>query len=116
MINIEFHPEGFVENLKYMGLGMLAIVFVIGAIILVTAGLNRATGSKVSTSTRRTICLVGIIAAIALLAVLFFTDGSCVNCRKEGTVELDGQSYCDEHAAEKITKDLQDSLKDVIMN
>lgn len=46
MINFEFHPEGFVENLKYMGLGMLAIVVVIGAIIAVTAVLNYATSSK----------------------------------------------------------------------
>ena len=46
MINFEFHPEGFIENLKYMGLGMLAIVVVIGAIIAVTATLNYVTSGK----------------------------------------------------------------------
>ena len=32
-LGVEFHPMGFVENLKYMGLGMLGIFVVMGVII-----------------------------------------------------------------------------------
>ena len=35
-----FHPQNFVENLKYMGLGMLAIFIVIGVIVGITYLLN----------------------------------------------------------------------------
>ena len=43
---MEFNPMEFVYNLKYMGLGMLAIVAVIGAIIGVTVILNKVTKKK----------------------------------------------------------------------
>lgn len=36
------NPMNFVYNLKYMGLGMLAIFIVIGVIIGVTVALNKA--------------------------------------------------------------------------
>lgn len=39
--NFAFHPEMFVTNLKYMGLGMLCILIVIGVIILLTILLER---------------------------------------------------------------------------
>ena len=39
-INIEFHPMAFVENLQYMGVGMLVIFVVIGIIILATKLVN----------------------------------------------------------------------------
>lgn len=42
-IDVTFQPEKFVENLKYMGAGMLAIFAVIGVIIGVTCLLNWAT-------------------------------------------------------------------------
>ena len=35
-----FDPTNFVENLKYMGLGMLAIFIVIGVIVAITYLLN----------------------------------------------------------------------------
>ena len=35
-----FNPGGFVENLSYMGIGMLVIFVVIGVIILTTALIN----------------------------------------------------------------------------
>ncbi|MBO7176088.1 MAG: hypothetical protein J6W14_01825 [Clostridia bacterium] len=35
-----FNPQNFVENLKYMGLGMLAIFIVIGVIVGITYLLN----------------------------------------------------------------------------
>lgn len=35
-----FQPQNFVENLKYMGLGMLAIFIVIGVIVGITYLLN----------------------------------------------------------------------------
>ena len=38
-----FEPVHFVENLRYMGLGMLGIFLVIGAITLLTLLLNRLT-------------------------------------------------------------------------
>ncbi len=43
---MHFEPMAFVENLKYMGLGMLGIFVVIGAIIGVTYVLNRVTAPK----------------------------------------------------------------------
>lgn len=41
-----FHPEFFVENLRYMGLGMLGIFAVIGLIIAVSYVLNAITSKK----------------------------------------------------------------------
>ena len=40
------NPMAFVENLKYMGLGMLGIFIVIGVIILAVVGLNKVTAPK----------------------------------------------------------------------
>ena len=41
-----FNPIEFVNNLKYMGLGMLGILIVMGLIVLVTVLLNKATSGK----------------------------------------------------------------------
>lgn len=41
-----FAPMQFVENLRYMGLGMLGIFIVISAIALMTMLLNHLTASK----------------------------------------------------------------------
>ena len=41
-----FEPMNFVDNLKYMGLGMLGIFIVIGAIVLLTMLLNHVTQKK----------------------------------------------------------------------
>ncbi len=41
-----FEPAHFVENLRYMGLGMLGIFIVIGAIVLLTVLLNALTAKK----------------------------------------------------------------------
>lgn len=41
-----FEPMNFVTNLSYMGIGMLGIFIVIGAIIAVTAILNKVTADK----------------------------------------------------------------------
>lgn len=38
-----FNPMAFIENLQYMGIGMLAIIIVMGVIIGITAGLNYTT-------------------------------------------------------------------------
>lgn len=38
--NIEFNPRGFVDNLQYMGFGMLGIFIVIGLIIGATYLVN----------------------------------------------------------------------------
>ncbi len=51
-IDIDFQPEMFVENLKYMGAGMLAIFAVIGVIIGVTCLLNWATRSRKKDETK----------------------------------------------------------------
>ncbi len=42
MNNINFNPMAFVDNLYYMGVGMLAIFIVIGVIILATVALDRS--------------------------------------------------------------------------
>lgn len=39
-VNLEFNPVAFVENLKYMGIGMLVIFAIIGIIILATKLVN----------------------------------------------------------------------------
>lgn len=39
-------PMHFIENLRYMGLGMLGIFIVIGAIMLLTILLNKLTSGK----------------------------------------------------------------------
>ena len=43
---MEFNPMAFVENLKYMGVGMLGIFIVIGVIVLSVVVLNKATAPK----------------------------------------------------------------------
>ena len=46
MIAALFDPMNFVENLRYMGLGMLGIFIVIGVITLLTIILNKVTEQK----------------------------------------------------------------------
>lgn len=46
LLPLLFAPEQFVENLKYMGLGMLGIFVVIGCIVLLTVLLNTVTAQK----------------------------------------------------------------------
>jgi len=46
MNNFTFTPANFVSSLQYMGMGMLGIFVVIGAIILVTVALNKFTSPK----------------------------------------------------------------------
>lgn len=41
--NFEFHPMSFIENLKYMGLGMICIFIVIGVIVGVVILLEKIT-------------------------------------------------------------------------
>jgi len=43
---MNINPMNFVYNLKYMGIGMLGIIIVIGIIILVTTILNKVTKDK----------------------------------------------------------------------
>ena len=42
----QFEPMNFVNNLSYMGIGMLGIFVVIGIIIVATVIINKATGTK----------------------------------------------------------------------
>ena len=39
-VNLEWDPMAFVENLRYMGIGMLVIFAIIGIIILATKLVN----------------------------------------------------------------------------
>lgn len=43
---MDINIMNFVYNLKYMGLGMLGIIIVIGVIILLTMFLNKVTSKK----------------------------------------------------------------------
>ncbi len=43
---MNFNPMAFVENLKYMGMGMLGIFVVIAVLIGITVFLNYVTKSK----------------------------------------------------------------------
>ena len=40
VVNLQFDPMAFIENLQYMGVGMLVIFVVIGIIILATKLVN----------------------------------------------------------------------------
>ena len=42
-----FHPQGFVEQLGVMGIGMLGIFIIIGIIIVATVIINKAFSAKV---------------------------------------------------------------------
>ena len=42
-VNLEFNPMAFVENLEYMGVGMVVIFAIIGVIILATKLVNSPT-------------------------------------------------------------------------
>ena len=44
--DFQFEPMNFVKNLKYMGVGMLCIIIVIGLLIVVTMVLNKVTAPK----------------------------------------------------------------------
>lgn len=112
-MNVEFHPEGFVNQLKYMGLGMLAIIIVMGTIILVTMLLNRLTGSKTSSSAKKGVAVGGVILAAALMAVLVLTDGSCAICRKNGEHTLKDKKYCEEHYKEELEKNFENIIDDL---
>ena len=46
MGNMTFNPMAFIENLKYMGQGMLGIFIVIGLIMSVTFILNKVFSKK----------------------------------------------------------------------
>ena len=37
---MNFNPMAFIDNLKYMGIGMLSILIVMGVLILITVLLN----------------------------------------------------------------------------
>ena len=41
-----FNIMNFIANLKYMGIGMFAIIIVMGVIILATSILNKVTATK----------------------------------------------------------------------
>ncbi len=43
---MNFNPTAFLDNLKYMGIGMLSIGIVIGVIIVITLLLNAVTKQK----------------------------------------------------------------------
>ena len=45
-VNFDWHPENAVNNLQYMGLGMLGIFVIIGIVMGVTYLLNAVTGKK----------------------------------------------------------------------
>ena len=45
-VNLNFDPMAFVENLQYMGVGMLVIFVIIGIIILATALTNKLFSKK----------------------------------------------------------------------
>ncbi|MBQ5765588.1 MAG: hypothetical protein IIW03_05550 [Clostridia bacterium] len=46
LIKLAFNPMNFVNNLGYLGVGMLIIILVMAVIIGATALLNKITGGK----------------------------------------------------------------------
>ncbi len=47
---MQFNPMHFIDNLYYMGVGMAGIFIVIGAIIVITMLLNKATSKRQKSS------------------------------------------------------------------
>ena len=45
-VELDWHPDNALANLKYMGLGMLGIFVVVGAVMLITYILNSVTAKK----------------------------------------------------------------------
>ena len=43
---LAFEPANFIENLRYMGIGMLVIFAIIGVIILATMAINKIFSGK----------------------------------------------------------------------
>lgn len=43
---MNFNPSAFIQNLSYMGEGMLCIFIVIGILVVITAALNKFTSRK----------------------------------------------------------------------
>ena len=41
-----FNPAGFIENLKYMGVGMLGVFIIVGVIIAATYAIGSISKSK----------------------------------------------------------------------
>ena len=46
LTGLDFNPMNFVENLEFMGMGMLGIFIVIGVIILIITLFNKITSPK----------------------------------------------------------------------
>ena len=42
---MNFNPMGFVDNLPYMGIGMLGVFLIVGIIIVATGLIGKLTGS-----------------------------------------------------------------------
>ena len=96
-MEIQFTTEHFTRHLTNLGLGMLAIIIVIGTIILVTMALNAATKKKMSKSTTALVSVLAIAILGGLLAGLYFADGSCASCLKKGEHSVNGVLYCEAH-------------------
>ena len=43
---MNFNPMGFVDNLTYMGIGMLGVFLIVGIIIVATGLIGKLTGSS----------------------------------------------------------------------
>ena len=43
---MNFNPMGFVDNLPYMGIGMLGVFLIVGIIIVATGLIGKLTGSS----------------------------------------------------------------------
>ena len=46
MDNLVFEPYSFIENLKYMGIGMLGVFIIIGVIIAATYAIGKMSSRK----------------------------------------------------------------------
>ena len=102
-MEIQFTTEHFGRHLTNLGLGMLAIIIVIGAIILVTMALNAATKKKMSKNTTVLVSVLAIAILGGLLGGLAFADSgkdNCATCLKKGEHSVNGILYCEAHYEE----------------
>lgn len=99
-MGIQFTTEHFTRHLTNLGLGMLAIIIVIGLIIVITMALNAITKKQMSKNTTVLVSVLAIAILGGLLAGLYFADGDCSKCLKDGDHSVKGILYCEEHYEE----------------
>ena len=102
-MGIQFTTEHFTRHLTNLGLGMLAIIIVIGLIIVITMALIAITKKQMSKNTTVLVSVLAIAILGGLIGGLYFADraeNGCATCLKKGEYSVKGILYCEDHYEE----------------